>query len=155
MCEQQPNTTANQTACGSELHNSMEGKETQQFEEACEALQHFIGATQKMVLAEVIDGEESQFFVGKLNELANIMSTMPKTYETDGQGDEAIAHLHYFTAGFDWYITERDMEEEQLQAFGLACLFEKELGYISIDELLRNGAELDLHFEPRAIKYFR
>jgi hypothetical protein len=46
------------------------------------------------------------------------------------------------------------MEEEQLQAFGLACMFEKELGYISIAELLRNGAELDLHFEPRAIKYF-
>jgi hypothetical protein len=33
-------------------------------------------------------------------------------------------------------------------------MFEKELGYISIAELLRNGAELDLHFEPRAIKYF-
>lgn len=27
MCEQQPNTTANQTACGSELHNSMGGKQ--------------------------------------------------------------------------------------------------------------------------------
>jgi hypothetical protein len=27
MCEQKPNTTANQTACGSELHNSMEGKQ--------------------------------------------------------------------------------------------------------------------------------
>jgi hypothetical protein len=80
---------------------------------------------------------------------------MPKTYETDGQGDEAIAHLHYFTSGFDWYITERDMEEEQLQAFGLACVHETELGYISIVELLRNGAELDLHFMPKAIKFFR
>jgi hypothetical protein len=155
MCEQKPNATAKQTASGSELHSSMDDKETQQFEEACEALQHFIGAAQKMALAEVIDGEESQFFVGKLNELANIVATMPKTYETDGQGDEAIAHLHYFTAGFDWYITERDMEEEQLQAFGLACMFEKELGYISIVELLRNGAELDLYFVPKAIKSFR
>ena len=155
MCEQKPNTTANQTACGSELHNSMDGKETQQFEEACEALQHFIGASQKMVLAEIIDGEESQFFVDKIIEIARTVSAMPKIYETDGQGDEAIAHLHYFTAGFDWYITERDMEEEQLQAFGLACMSEKELGYISIVELLLNGAELDLYFVPKAIKSFR
>ena len=27
MCKQKPNATANQTACGSELHNSMDGKE--------------------------------------------------------------------------------------------------------------------------------
>ena len=155
MCKQKPNTTANQTACGSELHNSMDGKETQQFEEAYEALQHFIGAAQKMVLAEIIGGEESQFFIDKIIEIARTVSAMPKTYETEGQGDEAIAHIHYFTTGFDWYITERDREEEQLQAFGLACMFEKELGYISIDELLLNGAELDLQFTPKAIKFFR
>ena len=108
-----------------------------------------------MVLAEVIDGEESQFFVDKIIEIARTVSTMPKTYETDGQGGEAIVRLHYFTAGFDWYITERDVEEGQLQAFGLACMSEKELGYISIVELLLNGAELDLYFVPKAIKSFR
>lgn len=78
---------------------------------------------------------------------------MPKTYEQDGKGLKAIAYLHYFTGNADWYITEKDMsdpdEPGQLQAFGLANLgYGGELGYISIVELLKRGAELDYHFEP-------
>ncbi len=67
-------------------------------------------------------------------------------------GIEAIAYLHYFLSGFDWYITERDMERQQLQAFGLACMGEEEMGYINIVEFIRNGAELDLYFEPRSLR---
>jgi len=81
--------------------------------------------------------------------MADIVEHMPKTHETDGQGLNAVAHLHYFTPGADWYITERDMEADQLQAFGLADLgYGGELGYISIVELLECGAELDLHWTP-------
>jgi hypothetical protein len=71
--------------------------------------------------------------------------------ETDGKGADAIVYLHYFTSGCDWWIREKDMEAEQLQAFGWASLNGDypELGYISIVELLSVGAELDLHFEPR------
>ena len=57
---------------------------------------------------------------------------MPKSYETEGQGKEAIVTLHYFTGSWDWYITEKDKEEEQLQAFGLVSGFEKEYGYTSV-----------------------
>ena len=80
---------------------------------------------------------------------------MPKTYATDGQGDQAIAHLHYFTGGCDWYITETDCENAQHQAFGLACIHEDELGYISIVELLRCRAELDLYFKPTTLAAIR
>jgi hypothetical protein len=77
---------------------------------------------------------------------------MPKTYEQDGLGQQAIAHLHYFTAGGDWYITERDTHPDQHQAFGAANLgYGAELGYISLPELLAAGAELDLHFTPRPL----
>ena len=96
--------------------------------------------------------EEKEFFISKFHELANTVNTMPKTFETDGQGKEAVAHLHYFTGGWDWYVTEKDMEGEQHQAFGLVKGFETELGYISIVELMEVGAELDLHFTPTKLK---
>ena len=86
-------------------------------------------------------------------EAAAIIDTMPKTYEQDGLGDQAIASLHYFLGGCDWYITEKDAEAPdslgQHQAFGWADLGGGgELGYISLVELLANGAELDFHFRP-------
>jgi hypothetical protein len=76
---------------------------------------------------------------------------MPKTYEQDGKDDQAIVYLHYFAGGrANAYITERDQEPEQHQAFGLADLFGDggERGYISLVEWLANGAELDFHFTP-------
>ena len=40
----------------------------------------------------------------------------------------------------------------QVQAFGIADLgMGRELGYISIPELLENGAEIDLYFKPQPI----
>lgn len=95
--------------------------------------------------------EEKQFFFDKAVELAEIVETMPATYETDGQGADAIAYLHYFNSDCDWYITERDCDSEQLQAFGLACVREREIGYISIVGLLYHGAELDLHWTPKKL----
>jgi hypothetical protein len=78
---------------------------------------------------------------------------MPTTYQTDGQGDQAVAYLHYFGAGFDWYVTERDCEVEQLQAFGLINMgWGVEHGYISIVEIfLACGAELDLYWTPKKL----
>ena len=95
-----------------------------------------------------------------LNTVAARIEAMPKTYEQDGAGD-AVAHLHYFTASADWYITERDIDtdgEGQHQAFGLADLFHDggELGYISIVELCAEPSmNLDFHFEPRPIGELR
>ena len=91
----------------------------------------------------------------KLIDLAQQIDTMPKTYEQDGKGDQAIAHLHYFTGASDWYITEKDMDGGIQQAYGYAILNGDnecaEVGYISIEELTRHGAELDLHFAPRSL----
>ena len=120
--------------------------------EAIIKLIRFISSAQLKVIGSQCCGEEKQFFYDKLVELANIVETMPVTYQTDGQGDQAIVHLHYFTAGADWYITERDCETEQLQAFGKADLgYGGELGYISLVEILKYGAELDLYWQPRKL----
>jgi hypothetical protein len=119
---------------------------------AARRIKDFITPAQLEVIGNACRGEEREFFKAKLVELSNIIETMPVTYQTDGQGDQAIVHLHYFAGAGDWYITERDRETEQLQAFGEADLgYGGELGYISIVELLACGAELDLHWTPKSL----
>lgn len=115
----------------------------------------FLGDRQAQAIADGCRGEERQFFYEKLDELARIVKAMPKNYETDGQGDDAIAHLHYFTAEWDWYITEKDGDPDgqgQIQAYGMVDGWERERGYVSIKEITRAGAEVDLHWEPRSLR---
>lgn len=118
-------------------------------------LNHFVGRSQMSCIRSLSAGEEGRFFLDKLAELNLLVGTMPKTYETDGQGMNAVAYLHYFRGGSDWYITERDCETEQEQAFGFVVLNgwidDAELGYISIVELLQYGVELDLFWEPKTL----
>jgi len=66
-----------------------------------------------------------------------------------------IIHQRYRieSIGFYWLIAEIDPEE--LLAFGYANLNNDdfaEWGYISIDELLENGAELDKEWKPSTFK---
>ncbi len=129
---------------------------------ALTALQPFIGLGQSKVIATLIrTSEEQDFFIDKMIELAAQVEAMPHTYQQEGLGEQAIAHLHYFIGGCDWWITEKDMGDKedpapnlQLQAFGYACLGDPdfaELGYISLPEILEAGAELDLHWNPTAM----
>ena len=75
---------------------------------ALKALDGFIGPSQLHCVANAMRGEEKQFFFDKMVELAQTVSTMPKTYEQDGKGEEAIAYLHYFAGGqANWWITEK------------------------------------------------
>lgn len=113
----------------------------------------FIGARQLNTMLDNINGEEGQFFIDKINEMAERIKAMPKTYETDGQGDEAIVYLHYFNpmGHGDWWITEKDVDPDgqgQIQAFGYADLGYPELGYINIAEVIRLNMEIDLFFDP-------
>lgn len=116
-------------------------------------IRKFVGPAQLAAIGEGLEGEESKHFERKLEELTELFSTMPHTYQQDGKGDDAVVHLHYFLGGMDWYITERDMEVDQFQAFGYADLgYGGELGYISIQELIDNGVELDLYWEPKTLR---
>lgn len=118
-------------------------------------LKNFIGYSEQQAINEALRGEEKDFFTTKILEIINIIETMPKTYETDGQGKNAKAVLHYFNGNSDWYITEKDMEEEQIQAFGFACINGNgqgaESGYINIAELIKHGVELDLYYTPERL----
>ncbi|WP_017460711.1 DUF2958 domain-containing protein [Dyella ginsengisoli] len=119
-------------------------------------LRSFIGYSQRRVLAMLCEGEEGEFFQNRLAELRHLIDTMPKTYEQSDKEGAAVVYLHYFMGGCDWYITEKDKEREQLQAFGLADLgYGGELGYISLVEVLQCGAELDLHWTPKTLDEVR
>lgn len=124
--------------------------------EAMPTIRKFVSEPQIQALAEAANGEEREYFINLMIDLAEHLKTMPKTYEQDGKGDDAIVGLHYFRGDMDWYITEKDMEDEQLQAFGLADLgYGGELGYISIEELKANNIELDLHWTPKTLAEVR
>lgn len=121
--------------------------------ESVKTLRRFVSPAQLETMADLARGEEGDWWKAQMNEMASRIATMPKTYEQDGPGDKTIAYLHYFSGGADWYITEKDMDDEQLQAFGYADLgYGGELGYISIEELVRNGIELDMMFEPTPLR---
>jgi len=123
-------------------------------------LNGFVSRSQLHAFLDCLSGEEKLFFSKKMAEIAQTISTMPKTYEQDGKGDQAVVYLHYFQGGMDWWITEKDKGDpddekpgQQLQAFGLVDLgYGAELGYISIVELIKNGIELDLYWTPKTLE---
>ncbi len=108
------------------------------------------------VITDAMLGEEGDALIEIIDRIYATWEQMPKTYETADQGRETIAHLHFFVGSCDWWIVEKDADTDhagQVQAFGIADLGlgYRELGYISIPELLANGAELDLHYRPKTI----
>ena len=86
-----------------------------------------------------------------------IKKKLPKLYEQDGKGYDAIAYVKFFTpdSNWTWYVTEFDGKDT---FFGLVDGFEKELGYFSLKELqsvkgpLGLKIERDLYFKPTKIK---
>ena len=112
-------------------------------------LRKFIGKSQLNVIGHNMKGEEGLYFQVLVNKLAKLINEMPKSYDTDGQRDNAVVYLHYFRGGMNWHITEKDINEEQNQAYGYSDLGDGgELGYISIKELIENNVEFDFHWNP-------
>lgn len=120
----------------------------------------YIPAGQLLVINECLQGEEADYFREKLAELSALVASMPKTYDQDGLGENAVAHLHYFGGRCDIYITELDKgapddtpEDALTQCFGQVDLgYGAELGYISLPEIMGTPLELDLHFTPKTLR---
>lgn len=121
-----------------------------------DGLRPFMSNSQRMATEAGLRGEEKGFFSEKLREMMDLVDKMPVSYGTDGMGDNAPVSLHYYKGNADWYIMEKDVDHDgagQLQARGLADLGvgHPEVGYISIQELVEHGAEMDYHFSPRTL----
>ena len=86
-----------------------------------------------------------------------IKRVLPKLYEQESKGLNAIAYVKFFTpdSSWTWYATEFDGEDT---FFGLVDGFDKELGYFSLSELenvrgpLGLKIERDLYFKPTTLK---
>lgn len=123
-----------------------------------EKVRPFLSPGQVEIMGDATRGDDGQYFKNKFVELAGVIDSMPKTYETDGMGDKAVVYLHYFKGSSAWYITEKDVDndgEGQIQAYGYAVLNgdlqSAENGYINIAELTRYGVEMDLHWTPKPL----
>jgi hypothetical protein len=110
-----------------------------------------------LTLAQSLRGEEGLEIAETVKRVWQTFETMPKTYETEASSDPT-AHLHFFTGSWDWWITEKDTEPEQSQAFGFVkseLCPDGEMGYISLPEITEAGAELDLYFTPAPVSKFK
>ena len=119
-------------------------------------LKDFMPMSQRTALIEALTTEERDGIAELINNVVNTIETMPKSYETDGMESKVVVYLHYFKGSVDAWITEKDIgdgdDTTQYQAFGRICITgntdDAELGYISIQELIENGVELDLYWKP-------
>ena len=123
--------------------------------DAVATTKNFLSGAQITAMGNGCRTDEKQYFIDKFISLAEVIKSMPTILEQDDASHDAVAYLHYFVAGSDWYITEVGMYGGVFQSFGLAILngnlADAKLGYISIQELLNAGTELDLCFIPSTI----
>lgn len=81
-----------------------------------------------------------------------ILSKLPKIYEQEGKGDQAIVYIKFFTpdAQFTWYVIEGEPinETSDYEFFGLVQNGDiEELGYFRLSELLTVRGHLGLPIE--------
>jgi hypothetical protein len=105
----------------------------------------------------VVKGKKPQSikvdFADSLERQIELYKVLPEYNSQDKKGKEAVAYLHYFYGGSDWYVTEKDTHP---YCYGFAILngdmMNAEFGSMSFDEFIRNGkVELDFHWEPNTI----
>ena len=91
----------------------------------------------------------------------HLQTTLPPLRGQEEKGENAIAHVKFFTpwSCWTWYASEYDPEERIF--FGVVVGMERELGYFALDELeaVRGPAglqiERDLYWTPRPLKECR
>jgi hypothetical protein len=96
-----------------------------------------------------------------------IRRKIPKLYEQEGKGEDAIAYVKFFDpcGSWTWYATEGEpvIDEDtdievDFRFFGLVYGHEKELGYFVLSELASYrgpfglGIERDKWFRPKPLK---
>ena len=95
-----------------------------------------------------------------------VLKKLPKLYEQDGKGDEALAFVKFFTpdGGWTWYATEGEPIKDEkgneidFEFFGLVKGFESELGYFRLSELQKIRGQLglpverDMFFKPTPLR---
>lgn len=92
-------------------------------------------------------GDEREFFVHKIKEIAAAVENAPKINATDGLEEHQIILRYFHPSGTQSFVTEIGKDGD---AFGFQCLNDDwenaEWGYLNIDELKNiRGMEVDFH----------
>ena len=88
-----------------------------------------------------------------------LLDVLPAIGSTDGQGADAVALVKLFTpdSSWTWHITEASREGDDVLMFGLVDGHVKELGYVSLNELMSVrgpmglAIERDLYWSPKKL----
>ena len=88
-----------------------------------------------------------------------ILLDLPAIGSTDGQGADAVALVKLFSpwGSWSWYLTEASQEGDDTLLFGLVDGHEKELGYVSLNELMSVrgpmglAIERDIYWTPKKL----
>lgn len=104
-------------------------------------------AVQYVSTLKFAQGEEREFFVHKIKEIAAAVENAPKINETDGLEEHKIVLRYFHPSGTQSFVTEIGKDGD---AFGFQCLNDDwdnaEWGYLNLDELKNiRGMEVDFH----------
>jgi hypothetical protein len=114
-------------------------------------LRRVIPAQQMRCLRSLLyDGEEREFFVSAINEIAHQYAELP-CVGADLPINKALARIHLFGPGCHWWIVEKS--DDSSLVFGVADLGERELGYFDLSEIAQSPyVEIDLHWKPKTVQ---
>jgi len=88
-----------------------------------------------------------------------LLDVLPAIGSTDGQGADAVALVKLFTpwSSWTWHIIEASRKGDDVLLFGLVDGHEKELGYVSLNEIMSVrgpmglAIERDLYWSPKKL----
>lgn len=127
-------------------------------QENIKTILQYMPQSQAQCFIEGLMGTEHQYYEDVANKLANVISSAPSIYETDGQGEDVKPVLHYFYGNMDIYITEIDKSGSN-QHFGYTSLGMGylEAGYIDLEPIFRTVPllNLDFNYNPETISTYR
>ena len=130
-----------------------QGGEVSNVELFMEARNKLVPSQQVGFLMEMEDPMESR---DMLSNVVKAYKDIPSLYKQDGKGHNAVAYLHYFVGGVDWWVTEYDRSTGKM--FGLSSLNDDwTLGYFNVSFFKNNDLsplqkpELDFYFKYQTL----
>jgi len=124
----------------------------------CRACAQFMPASQLRFCMDAIKGEEGQYFIDTLTKMAAVWEAAPATYGTNGTlQEDKTAVMHFFGGRIDFYMVEKDAEQEQEQAYGYYMNGNMSgFTYVDLEGLKRQPIiNVDFHYMPETIATLR
>lgn len=130
-----------------------QGGEVSNVELFMETRNKLVPSQQVGFLMEMEDPMESR---DMLSNVVKAYKDIPSLYKQDDKGHNAVAYLHYFVGGVDWWVTEYDRSTGEM--FGLSSLNDDwTLGYFNVSFFKNNDLsplqkpELDFYFKYQTL----